>query len=356
MKNKKNIIGLTRQELNQELEAIGEKPFRVKQLWHWIYNQGVKDFSQMSSISKQLQQKLDDIYELKRPTVVDEQKSEDKSRKWLIELDNTDKIETVFIPEEDRGAVCISSQVGCAMGCGFCRTGSGGFLRNLDVYEIISQYIIARDYTDEWPTKTDENRLLSNIVFMGMGEPLLNYENLITAIKILNDNEGLCISKRKITVSTCGIVPFIPKLAKDVPGVKLALSLHAANDETRSKIMPINQKYPLKQVIAACKEYQQILEQGRQYITMEYTMLAGVNDSEKDAYDLIKLLKGMKVKVNIIPFNEWEGSPYKCSSKKQIQHFANILEKHHIPAPVRVSRGNDILAACGQLKAKNNNQ
>ncbi len=350
--NKKNIIGLSREQLKQELESIGEKSFRVKQLWHWLYNRGVTDFSLMSSISKPLQEKLGELFEIKRPLVVDEQKSVDNSRKWLMEFDNKDQIETVFIPEEDRGAVCISSQVGCPMNCAFCRTGSQGFTRNLDPYEIVSQYMVARDHTQEWPSKTDESRLLSNIVFMGMGEPLLNYDNLVQAIKILNDNEGLCISKRKITVSTCGIVPFIPQLAKDLPGVKLALSLHSANDETRSKIMPVNKKYPLKELMAACREYQKTLEHGRQYITLEYTMLAGVNDSEQDAYDVVKITKGMKVKVNLIPFNEWEGAPYKCSSKKQIEKFARILEKNHIPAPIRVSRGNDILAACGQLKAK----
>ncbi len=353
MIQKKNIIGLSRNELLTEMESINEKPFRVKQIWHWLYNQGVQNFTDMSSISKQLQEKLANTYEIKRPVVIDEQKSEDKSRKWLLECDNKDKIETVFIPEKDRGAVCVSSQVGCAMGCKFCRTGSGGFKRNLSVYEIVSQYMIARDYVGEWPTMTDESRLLSNIVFMGMGEPLLNYDNLIAAIRVLNDNEGLCISKRKITVSTCGIVPMIPKLAHDVAGVKLAISLHSANDETRSKIMPINRKYPLQELIKACKEYQKTLEQGRQYITMEYTMIDGINDSEKDAMDLIKLTKGMKIKVNLIPFNEWEESPFKCSPKKKIHNFANILEKHHIPAPVRVSRGTDILAACGQLKAKN---
>lgn len=355
MHEKMNLVGLSREELGLELAGIGELPFRTKQLWHWIYNRGVTDFAVMSSIAGSLREKLASRYEIARPAVIDEQQSSDRSRKWLLEFADGARIETVFIPEEDRGAVCISSQVGCAMNCGFCRTGSQGLTRSLSVYEIVSQYMVARDHTGEWPTRTDENRLLSNIVFMGMGEPLLNYDNLVSAIRILNDGEGLCISKRKITVSTCGIVPFIPKLARDLPGVKLALSLHAANDETRSRIMPINRKYPLQELMAACREYQQLLEQGRQYITMEYVMLDGINDSVKDAEDLIRITKGMKIKVNIIPFNEWEGSEFKCSPQNRIDEFAGILEKHHIPAPVRVSRGQDILAACGQLKSAADN-
>ena len=350
MHTKKNIIGLSRNELSEELLVIGEKPFRLKQLWHWLYHQGVRDFSEMSTISKQLQEKLAGLYEIGRPKVDAEQTSSDGTRKWLFGYADGAKIEAVYIPEEDRGAVCISSQVGCAMNCGFCRTGSGGFTRNLTPYEIVSQFMSARDSYGEWPTKVDSNRMLSNIVFMGMGEPLLNYDNVIGAIRILTDNEGICVSKRKITVSTCGIAPVIPRLAKDISGVKLALSLHASNDETRSRLMPINNKYPLKEVMAACRKYQEDIEQGRQYITMEYVMLAGVNDSNEDAYNLIKLCKDMKIKVNIIPFNEWAGAPYKCSSMKRIKEFARILEDHHVPAPIRTSRGQDILAACGQLK------
>ena len=298
----KDLVGLSREALLAEVTAFGEKPFRVKQLWQWIYNKGVTDFTQMTNIAKPLQAQLAEHYFISRPETVTEKNSADGTRKWLFRFG-----------------------------------------------EIVGQFMAARDSYGEWPSPTDETRFLSNVVVMGMGEPLMNYDNLVTAMRILMDGEGIALSKRRITVSTSGIADRIPDLATDL-GVKLAVSLHAPTDEIRSQIMPINRRYPLKELMAACKAYQQRLEH-RQYITMEYVMLKGINDSVEQAHQLIELVKGLEVKFNLIPFNPWEGCPYESSSNNAIRRFQKVLEDAWFPAPIRVSRGQDIMAACGQLKS-----
>lgn len=344
-----DLIGLSREELLAEMMAMGEKPFRVKQIWHWLYNKGVTDFSKMSTLAKPLQARLAEKYLISRPQVITEKNSTDGTRKWLLRFADGKEVETVYIPEEDRGAVCLSTQVGCQMGCRFCHTGTQGFQRNLTAGEIVGQFLAARDSYGEWPTPVDETRYLSNIVVMGMGEPLNNYDNLVTAMRIIMDGEGLAISKRRITVSTSGIADKIPNLAKDL-GVRLAISLHAPNDTIRNQIMPINRKYPLAVLINACKEYQRLCEH-RQYITMEYVMLKGINDSPENARELIQLVKGLEVKFNLIPFNPWDGCAFEPSSNNTIHKFAKILEDAYFAAPIRQSRGQDIMAACGQLKS-----
>ncbi len=345
-----NLIGLSRDELRGELEKLGEKPFRAKQLWHWIYFQGKRNFDEMTTLAKDLRQKLTDCgYTLDRPRVVREQNAADRTRKWLFRFDDGQSVETVYIPEEDRGAVCLSTQVGCPNGCKFCHTGSQKFARNLTAGEFVAQFMAARDSYGEWPSPSHDIRYLSNIVVMGMGEPLLNYENVKKGLQIIMDGEGIAISKRRITLSTSGVAPMIPRVAEDL-GVKLAVSLHAPTNEIRDQIMPINRKYPLEELIAACKKFQEI-GGTRQYITMEYVMLDGVNDSDADARELMRLVKGLAVKFNLIPFNEWRGCPFKCSSSKRIRRFSSLLEEHNYAAPVRQSRGQEIMAACGQLKS-----
>ena len=345
----KDLIGLSREELLSEMAALGEKPFRVKQLWQWLYNKGERDFHKMSSLSKPMQDKMAESYFVGRPSIETEKNSTDRTRKWLLKFEDGKQVETVYIPEEDRGAVCISTQVGCAMGCKFCHTGTQRLQRNLTAGEIVGQFMVARDSYGEWPTPTNETRFLSNIVVMGMGEPLQNYDNLIKALKILTDGDGLAISKRRITVSTSGIADKIPCLAEDA-GVKLAISLHAPNNEIRNQIMPINKKYPLEVLIQACKEYQARIPH-RQYITMEYVMIKGLNDSVENAKELIHLVKGLEVKFNLIPFNPWDGCAFEPSSNNAIHRFSKVLEDAYFAAPIRASRGQDIMAACGQLKS-----
>lgn len=344
----KELIGLPQAELQQEIAELGEKPFRAKQLWQWLYNRGVIDFDKITPFSKELREKLKARYTITHPKIITEQTSCDKTRKWLMEFTDGKQVETVYIPESDRGAVCISTQVGCAMGCKFCHTGTQKMMRNLTAGEIVGQFMTARDSYGEWPTPTDETRYLSNIVVMGMGEPLMNFDNLKVALGILMDGDGISISKRKITVSTCGVADKIPLLA-DL-GVKLAISLHAPTDEIRNQIMPVNHKFPLAKVIEACHAYQERLEH-RQFITMEYVMLKGVNDSLEQAEQLMTLLKGLEVKVNLIPFHPWVGAPFEPSSNNAIHRFSRFLEDHYVPAPIRRSRGEDIMAACGQLKS-----
>lgn len=348
---KKELVGLSFEDLKKELESIGQKSFRAKQLWQWIYNKGETDFDKMSSLSKAFREELKQNYNISHPQIVAEQISTDGTRKWLMRFQDEAEIESVFIPEEDCGAVCVSTQVGCAQRCKFCNTGTQKLMRNLTAAEIVGQVMAARDALHEWPTKTDENRLLSNVVFMGMGEPLYNFDNVKKAIAILNDGDGMAISKRKITVSTAGRADKIPELA-DL-GVKLAISLHAPNDELRNELMPINRKFPLKELMAACKEYQKRCER-RHFITMAYVLLKDVNDSLEHAKELTELVKGLEVKFNLIPFHPWQGCPFEPSSNNQIHRFAKFLEDKWFAAPIRRTRGEDIMAACGQLKTEHN--
>ena len=350
--DKKELIGLSKDELAAEIATIGEKPFRAKQLWQWIYFRGETDFDKMTNLSKDLREKLKSVFVISRPKIITEQISADKTHKWLLEFADGQRIETVYIPEEDRGAVCISTQVGCAVGCKFCHTGSQKITRNLTAGEIVSQFMIARDAYGEWPSPTSETRYLSNIVVMGMGEPLHNPDNVIKALKILSDGDGIAISKRRITLSTSGIAPKIPLVATEL-GVKLAISLHAPNNAKRSQIMPINDRYPIEEVLAACQKYQDVMGMSRM-ITFEYLMLKDFNDSPDDAKELIALMKKFKLgaKFNLIPFNPWPGCDFQPSSNNKVHNFSRILEAAGYEAPIRVARGQDILAACGQLKSK----
>ena len=351
MDEKIELIGLSKSELQQVLTEIGEKPFRAKQLWQWLYYFGETDFEKMSNLSKALRHKLADKFTITRPKIVDEQISVDRTHKWLLEFSDGQRVEMVYIPEEDRGAVCISTQVGCAVGCKFCHTGSQRLTRNLTAGEIVSEFMVARDTYKEWPSPTNETRYLSNIVVMGMGEPLHNLENTTKALNILTDGEGIAISRRRITMSTSGIAPNIVKALQDT-GVRLAVSLHAPNNKLRSTIMPINDRYPLEEVLSACREYQG--NDGSRYITFEYLLLDGVNDSLGCAHELIALMKKYKLRAtfNLIPFNPWPGCLFRPSSNNRVHAFAQELENAGFAAPVRVARGQDILAACGQLKSK----
>ena len=348
---KVELIGLNKEELQNILAKIGEKPFRAKQLWQWLYYFGETDFAKMSNLSKVLRQKLAESFTITRPKVVSEQISADKTHKWLLEFNDGQRAEMVYIPEDDRGAVCISTQVGCAVGCKFCHTGSQKLTRNLTAAEIVGQFMVARDAYGEWPSPTNETRYLSNIVVMGMGEPLHNAVNTIKALNILTDGDGIAISRRRITLSTSGIVPKIIPVMKET-GVRLAISLHAPNNELRSQIMPINNQYPLEQILKTCREYQG--KDGGRYITFEYLMLRDVNDSLECAHQLIAIMHKYKLRAsfNLIPFNSWPGSTFQPSSANKVKAFAKELEKAGFAAPVRVARGQDILAACGQLKSQ----
>ncbi|MDR1693705.1 MAG: 23S rRNA (adenine(2503)-C(2))-methyltransferase RlmN [Lactobacillaceae bacterium] len=349
---KTELVGLSKEEIRKEIETLGEKKFRADQLWQWIYFHGAADFDKMTSFSKDFREKLKQNYTITRPKIVTEQISGDGTRKWLLEFSDGQRVETVYIPEEDRGAICISTQVGCGVGCKFCHTGSQKITRNLTAGEIVSQFMVARDVYDEWPSPSNgSERKLSNIVVMGMGEPLHNTENTIKALNIITDGSGIALSKRRVTVSTSGVVPKMVQLAKET-GVKLAVSLHAPNNEIRSQIMPINNQYPIEDVLKACQEYQKIVTS--RYITFEYLMLKDINDSIKNAHELISLMKKYKigVKFNLIGFNSWPGCGYEPTPKNRMYAFAKELEKCGYAAPVRASRGQDILAACGQLKTK----
>ncbi len=344
-----DLVGLSREELKAEMERIGEKGFRAKQIWQWIYHYGVTDFSKMTNISKNLHGKLADHFIISRPHVSEELTSVDRTRKWLFKFDDNNEAETVFIPEEDRGAVCISSQVGCTLTCKFCHTGTQLLVRNLSAAEIVGQFMAARDSYNEWPSPPGDKRLLSNIVLMGMGEPLYNFDNVVKALKILMDQEGISLSKRRITLSTSGVVPEIRRLGEQAD-VELAISLHAPRDDVRNEIMPINKKYPLKELMAAVRDYPAAINARR--VTFEYVMLKGINDSEADARELTRLVKGIPCKFNLIPFNPWPGSEYQCSDRKTQKRFTEILNRAGYTATIRVTRGQDILAACGQLKSE----
>ncbi len=349
---RRDLVGMNRDELGVELAAIGEKPFRVKQLWHWMYYQGVTDFSRMSSIARPLQEKLAERFIIGRPEAAVVQTSSDETRKFLFRFRDGQEAETVYIPDpvEDRGAVCISSQVGCTLSCRFCHTGTQTLVRNLGAPEIVGQFMAARDSYGEWPSPKGETpRLLSTIVLMGMGEPLYNYENVAKAMKIVMDGEGIGLSRRRITLSTSGVVPMMDRAGAEL-GVNLAVSLHAVRDDLRDELVPLNRKYPIKELIAACRRYPGSSNARR--ITFEYVMLKGVNDSEAEARELVSLIAGLPAKVNLIPFNPWPGSKYETSTPSAVARFARIVSDAGISAPVRTPRGRDILAACGQLKTE----
>ena len=335
-----------------EIASVGEAPFRAKQIWHWIYHQGETDFARMSTMAKPMREKLAENFVVGRPDTVTAQTSADDTRKFLFRFRDGQEAETVYIPdpEEDRGAVCLSSQVGCTLSCSFCHTGTQRLMRNLGASEIVGQFMAARDSYGEWPSPKGETpRLLSTIVLMGMGEPLYNYENVARAMRIVMDGEGIALSRRRITLSTSGVVPMMDRAGTEL-GVNLAVSLHAVRDELRDELVPLNRKYPIAELIAACRRYPAASNARR--ITFEYVMLKGVNDSETDARLLVQLIAGLPAKVNLIPFNPWPGSAYETSTPSAIRRFAAIVMDAGYSAPVRTPRGQDILAACGQLKTE----
>ena len=346
-KDQENIIGLSREEIGDRFLNLGLQKFRSGQVWHWLYHKGATSFEEMTTLSKKVRAQLGQTFSIKRPMVSEKQTSADGTIKWLLQFEDGAKAETVFIPEEDRGTLCISSQVGCTLNCSFCHTGTQKLVRNLSSSELVGQILIAFDELSAWPS-AQIGRPLTNIVLMGMGEPLYNLDNVIKALKIIMDNEGISISKRRITLSTSGIVPEFNRCGLETD-VNLAISLHAVTDDVRDILVPINKKYPIKDLLNACREYPGVSNSRR--ITFEYVMLKGINDSTSDARALIKLMEGIPAKINLIPFNPWPGSPYECSEKKQIEEFAKIVLKAGYPSPVRTPRGDDILAACGQLKS-----
>lgn len=343
------LVGLSLVEMQAVLAEHKLPNFRSKQIWNWVYQRGVTSFDDMANLPKDLRAILTEHYAIDRPIVVDEQESNDGTVKWLLSMSDGQEVEMVFIPTPKRGTLCVSSQVGCTLTCKFCHTGTQPLVRNLGPHEILQQVMFAKDMLNEWPSAGEkEGRDLTNIVMMGMGEPLYNYDNVAKALKICMDKDGLCISKRHITLSTSGVVPQIYQCGDEL-GVNLAVSLHAPDDELRSSIMPINNKYPLAELLEACRNYPGLSHNRR--ITFEYVMLDGVNDSDTQARTLTKLLVNLPCKINIIPFNAWEGSGYTCSPMPRIEAFAKILEDAGFESPIRRPRGRDILAACGQLKS-----
>ena len=354
-----SLIGLSRAELAERLADIGVLPsqrkMRVQQLWHWIYFRGAESFEEMTSISRETRAQLAAHFTVDRPQVVAEQVSSDGTRKWLLRLPSGDaverphEVECVYIPETDRGTLCISSQVGCTLNCSFCHTGTQRLVRNLTSGEIAGQVMVARDRLNDWADRESGGRLITNIVMMGMGEPLYNFEAVRDALLIVADNEGIGISRRRITLSTSGVVPNIVRAGEEI-GVMLAVSLHAVRDELRNELVPLNRKYPIAELLQACRDYPGSSNARR--ITFEYVMLKGVNDSLEDARLLVKLLKGIPAKINLIPFNPWPGTRYECSDWEQIEKFSEYIFNAGYSSPVRTPRGRDILAACGQLKSE----
>ena len=346
---RKNLLGLSREEISTALAALDVERYRADQIYGWIYAKGVTDFEAMTNLSKDLRLRLQDAFRIDRPGITADQQSVDGTRKWLLGFEDGNAAETVHIPEADRGTLCVSSQVGCTLTCAFCHTGTQRLVRNLEPGEIVGQIMLARDHLEEWPSAKVEKRL-TNIVMMGMGEPLYNYDNVKKALEIAMDGDGVAISKRRITLSTSGVVPMIEKCGAEL-GIMLAISLHAVTDEVRDMLVPINKKWPIKELLAACRAYPAAKNARR--ITFEYVMLDGVNDSEADARELCRLIKGIPAKVNMIPFNPWPGSAFESSSPEAIKKFACVVEKAGYVATVRTPRGRDILAACGQLKTEN---
>jgi 23S rRNA (adenine2503-C2)-methyltransferase len=360
-----SLVGRSRAELAAALGEIGVPPeqrkMRVQQLWHWLYVRGVTTFDAMTSVSKELRAALEKRFTVARPEVVAEQVSVDGTRKWLLRLPGENQrpheVECVYIPETGRGTLCVSSQVGCTLNCTFCHTGTQRLVRNLTAGEIVGQIMVARDRLGDWPGQrppdgaivpTDGGRLVTNIVMMGMGEPLYNFEAVRDALLVVADNEGIAISKRKITVSTSGVVPNIKRTGDEI-GVMLAVSLHAVRDDMRDELVPLNRKYPIEMLLDACRNYPGLTNAKR--ITFEYVMLNGINDSLADAKALVRLLAGIPAKINLIPFNPWPGTRYECSDWETIEKFSEVVFDAGYSAPVRTPRGRDILAACGQLKS-----
>ena len=344
---KTNLLGLTKAEIKSLLNKINLPNFRASQIWNWIYRSGTSDFNEMTNISKELRYLLSKNFNIWRPKISSTHQSQDGTIKWLLKLDDGNEVETVWIPDEERGTLCISSQVGCTLTCKFCHTGTQRLVRNLSSSEIVGQVMLAMDQLKDWPSAS-ENRLLTSIVLMGMGEPLFNYENVKKALEIIMDHSGISLSRRRITLSTSGIVPEIKKCGDDL-GVNLAISLHATNDNLRNELVPINKKYDIKQLLDAVRSYARISNSRR--VTWEYVMLKGVNDTAEDAKNLVKLIKGIPSKINLIPFNEWPCSPYECSEEDSINSFAKIIMKAGYASPIRTPRGRDVMAACGQLKS-----
>ncbi|MEM1351592.1 MAG: 23S rRNA (adenine(2503)-C(2))-methyltransferase RlmN [Pseudomonadota bacterium] len=350
-----NLVGLTRAAMREALIAAGtpekQAKMRVGQIWQWIYQWGVRDFDAMTNLSKVYRAELAETFVIALPEVITRQVSDDGTRKYLVRIAGGHEVEVVYIPEEGRGTLCVSSQVGCTLTCSFCHTGTQKLVRNLTAGEIIGQVMVARDDLGEWPeigAPKDETRLLSNIVLMGMGEPLYNFDNVRDAMKIAMDAEGIQLSRRRITLSTSGVVPEIARTAAEI-GCQLAVSFHATTDDVRDKLVPINKRWNIETLLDALRTYPKVSNSER--ITFEYVMLDGVNDSDEDARRLIRLIDGIPAKINLIPFNEWPGAPYKRSSNNRIRAFADIIYKAGYASPIRTPRGEDIMAACGQLKS-----
>jgi 23S rRNA (adenine2503-C2)-methyltransferase len=365
---RRSLAGLGRADLSAKLAELGvpegRRRMRVSQLWHWIYHRGFTDFEAMTTIGKEMRASLNRAFCLDRPRLVSELVSSDGTRKWLLRMapkgphDKGAEIETVYIPEIDRGTLCVSSQVGCTLTCSFCHTGTQRLVRNLDAPEIVGQLLVARDRLGDWPAASsstgaylplDRPRAISNIVFMGMGEPLYNFEAVRDAVETIADGEGLALSRRRITISTSGVVPMIARAGAEI-GTMLAVSLHAVRDDLRDELVPLNKKYPIKELLNACRAYPGLSNAKR--ITFEYVMLKGVNDADRDARELVRLLRGLPAKINLIPFNPWPGSEYECSDWERIESFSEIVFNAGYASPIRTPRGRDILAACGQLKSE----
>ena len=355
-----NLIGISRPLMRKKLLEIGTPEKQVKmraaQLWQWIYQKGERNFSNMTNLSKNYRELLSENFIIDVPKVISKQCSKDGTRKYLLQIAGGHEVEAVYIPEEGRGTLCVSSQVGCTLTCSFCHTGTQKLVRNLTSGEIVGQVLIARDDLGEWKNlngTNNETRLLSNVVLMGMGEPLYNFESVRDALKIVMDPEGICLSRKRITLSTSGVVPEISRTAGEI-GCLLAVSLHGTTDEIRNKLVPINKKWNIEVLISALKDYPRLSNSER--ITFEYVMIKDVNDSELDAFRLVKLISGIPAKINLIPFNEWPGSPYKRSEWSQIKKFAEIIHRAGYASPIRTPRGEDIMAACGQLKSETERQ
>ena len=366
VEGRRSLVGMSRDDLTAALKAIGvpdnQLRMRVAQLWHWLYIRGATDFAAMTNVSKALRTDLARYYAISRPEIVSEQISEDGTRKWLFRFPSRGagrpvEVETVYIPEEGRGTLCLSSQVGCTLSCTFCHTGTQTLVRNLTAEEIVGQILMARDRLGDYPghaalpdaSVPATGRLISNVVMMGMGEPLYNFDNVKQALLVAADGEGIGLSKRRITLSTSGVVPMIPRAGAEI-GVMLAISLHAVRDALRNELVPLNRKYPIAELLDACRAYPGLSNARR--ITFEYVMLKGVNDSPAEARELVRLLAGIPAKINLIPFNPWPGSGYECSDWEAIERFADIVNRAGYASPIRTPRGRDILAACGQLKSE----